>query len=304
MNKRITITVGVSGSGKSTWAHEEWQKNPMSTLIVNRDSIRQALFGYTESNISEYYKGAIGKLEKQVTKYEDVLIHEGLNEGKHVIVDATHLKVEYIERFEFWNVPTTVEWFDVKLKEALTRDMGRVRQVGEEIISKQYSQYITLRNGGIKDFEVKTLNLDSSLRPVYLLDIDGTIAHINGKRSPFEWSKVGLDDLDTSLFPVIEAINYHYSERYGRPKIIVVSGRDEVCSPETIAWLSKNNVDFEEIYMRSQGDFRPDWQVKEEIWRDIATRNNIVGLFDDRLQVVRRARALGLKVFNVEYNNF
>ena len=49
---------------------------------------------------------------------------------------------------------------------------------------------------------------------------------------------------------------------------------------------------------------RPDWVIKEEMWRDLATRYNIVGMFDDRLQVVRRARALGLKVFNVEYNNF
>ncbi len=49
---------------------------------------------------------------------------------------------------------------------------------------------------------------------------------------------------------------------------------------------------------------RPDWIVKEEMWEKISKHNYIIGMYDDRLQVVRRARALSLKVFNVEYNNF
>ena len=48
---------------------------------------------------------------------------------------------------------------------------------------------------------------------------------------------------------------------------------------------------------------RPDWVVKEEMWKNISKQYNIIAMYDDRLQVVRRARALGLKVFNVEYNN-
>ncbi len=58
------------------------------------------------------------------------------------------------------------------------------------------------------------------------------------------------------------------------------------------------------MYIRPEGDQRPDWVVKEEMWRQITKDYHIRGMFDDRLQVVRRARALGLKVFNVEYNNF
>ena len=37
--KKLTIRCGISGSGKSTWAHTEWKKDPLNTTIVNRDKI-------------------------------------------------------------------------------------------------------------------------------------------------------------------------------------------------------------------------------------------------------------------------
>lgn len=300
--KKITITVGVSGSGKSTWAHEQWKENPLSTVVVNRDKIRELLFGFTEESVKDYYSlEGMNSFEKQITKYEDVLINEALIEGKHVIVDATHLRKEYITRFEFWNVPTEVKFFDITLKEALTRNMGRVRQVSEEIIKKQYQQFLNIREEKFT-FEVIELKQDKTLQPVYLLDVDGTIANMNGKRGAFDWKNVGVDDLDESLSPVIEAINAHSGG--GKPKVIVVSGRDTVCKPETVDWLAEHGVGFHDIFMRPMNDYRPDWKIKEEIWRELSKEYNILGLFDDRLQVVRRARSLGLKVFNVEYNNF
>ena len=82
------------------------------------------------------------------------------------------------------------------------------------------------------------------------------------------------------------------------------ASRDGVCLPETKEWLDRMGIHNDEIYIRDRGDQRADWIVKEEMWRKISEDNYIVGMFDDRLQVVRRARALGLKVFNVEYNNF
>ena len=299
--KKITITVGISGSGKSTWAHEQWKADPLNTVLINRDKIRELLFGYTEMTVHQHYSDPnIGKLEKQVTKYEDTLIHEALAEGKHVIVDATHLKRAFIERFKFWNVLVEIKQFDVPLAIAIQRDSLRQRQVGVEVIRRQY---IDFRSLGLKDDEflypVENIKSFADLPPVYLLDIDGTIAHMNGKRGAFDWKNVGVDDLDLNLSPVIDALNrlkYH--------KVIVVSGRDGICQPETLKWLTDNGIEHEELYMRAVGDMRPDWQIKEEIWRELSEKYNILGLFDDRMQVVRRARALGLKVFQVEYNNF
>lgn len=301
MENRITITVGVSGSGKSTWAHEQWAKDPKNIVIVNRDKIREQLFGFTEGTVSEYYdRDDTYSNEKLVTRFEDTMINEALEMGKDVIVDATHLKRAYIERFKYWNVSTTYRMFPVTLKEAEVRDMGRKRRVGAEVIQKQYNRFVQLFKELQKkpiDFTVKSFNNNFGKQDVVIFDIDGTIAH-KGDRSPYDWKSVGRDKVDEPTAQVMDMI------KHSGARVIICTGRDGICLYETERWLKANNLDYDEIYIRTEKDMRPDWVVKEEMWRKIAEKYHIVGMFDDRLQVVRRARALGLKVFNVEYNNF
>jgi hypothetical protein len=89
------------------------------------------------------------------------------------------------------------------------------------------------------------------------------------------------------------------------PKVIVCTGRDGICEKESKQWFKDNHLYLpSKFYIRETGDQRPDWVIKEEMWRDIAKDYHILAMFDDRCQVVDRARALGLKVFQVEYNNF
>lgn len=299
----IKITIGCSNSGKSTYAHKQWQENPGGVVIVNRDKIRELLFSYTEENVSEYYKRPdLNKLEKQVTKYEDTLINEALCEDKTVIIDATHLSEAYIKRHEYWNVPIELVWFDITLKEALTRNMSRKRQVDEDIIIKQYNKYVGLRKNLVSySFSPKIINQSRNLPPCIIYDIDGTIAKMTN-RSPYDWKRVGEDKIISSVVATLDWIN-SIEEKF-RPEVIICTGRDAGCKHETLEWLKHYKLEYNKIYFRPEGDQRPDWVVKEEMWRDITTTNYIVGMYDDRLQVVRRARALGLKVFNVEYNNF
>ncbi len=313
MKGSIEVLIGISGSGKSTYAATRWSKDPLNTVIVNRDKIRELLFGYTEDTIHEYYTGGnIGKLEKQVTRYEDTLINESLQAGKHVIVDATHLKIAYIERYRYWNVPVDFISFDISVDEAMRRMENRNRKVSRDIVQRQSDSFDTLVKVLIDmplDFSPVPFINDVTLEPAYIFDIDGTIAQM-GDRSPYDWHKVGVDSVD---YPTAYAMAMMYQLRkletrnishVKAPKVIICTGRDGASLEATEAWLETNKIDYDEIYIREKGDMRADWIVKEEMWRDIAERNHIVAMFDDRLQVVRRARALGLKVFNVEYNNF
>lgn len=304
MNKgNLIVLCGISGSGKSTYAHEKWEENPLKTAVINRDKIRELLFGYTEQTVSNYYsRPEISKLEKQVTHYEDTLIYEALQQDKTVIVDATHLNKTYLQRFEFFNVPIEYKYFDITLGGAIGRDASRNRSVGDKVISKQYNQYIELQRQGIpvKFDPVEFIN-DSRKYSVFIFDIDNTIAHMKD-RNAYDWQKVGEDILDDKVAELFWALNS--DERYNN--IIFCSGRDEVCREETLDWLKRHlgkNNDYI-LKMRPQGDNRPDWTVKEELWREIAKDYYIEALIDDRNQVVRRARSLGLKVFQVEYGNF
>lgn len=312
MNSRLTILVGISNSGKSTWAHEQWKNDPLNVMIVSRYKIRETLYGYSERTIKDYYlRPDIFSLEKNVTRYEDTLINDALCSGKDVIVDATHLKKAYIERFKYWNVTTEVKTFNVSIVEAVTRDMRRNRQVGDEIIKKQFAQFKSLFNeikDGWIDFTPVTLEQNPNLPICYIFDIDGTLAHIVN-RNVYEWAKVGQDKVDESVKYIIEELFYlRYNDKIyddsQYPKIIICTGRDGIAEYETKKWLNNNGIGYDEFYIRPKGDTRPDWVVKEEVWRTISEKYYIAGIFEDRLQVVRRARALGLKVFNVEYNNF
>lgn len=299
---KLLILVGISGSGKSTFAHKLWADAPNDTTIVNRDKIRELLFGYTEESVNDYYsRNDISSQEKKVTRYEDTLINDALNHGNLVIVDATHLERKYLERYKYWNVPTEIKFFPIDPKVATIRMVDRERQVSKEVINKQYSRYTNLANSLAKnpiDFTPVTFNNDKSNRRCFIFDIDGTLAH-KGDRNPYDWAKVGEDTLDFPTALVAEKIFESWDS-----DIIICTGRDGVCIEETQEWLEDNSIPYDNIYIREKGDMRPDWVIKEEMWREIAEDYYIVGMFDDRLQVVRRARALGLKVFNVAYNNF
>lgn len=154
MNKKIIVTIGISGSGKSTWAHNQWLKDPLNTVVINRDKIRELLFSYTEESVSEYYKRPDSfKLEGIVTEYEDLLISAGVINGKTVIVDATHLSKKYIERHNVYNVPVEKMFFDTPLELALKRNSMRVRKVNEDIIKMQFAKYKQLKKEFINESE-------------------------------------------------------------------------------------------------------------------------------------------------------
>ena len=95
MNQILILTVGLPRSGKSTWAHKQ------GCPVVNRDAIRLALHG----------QPFILNAEPMVTAIEEYMVKSLFLAGhKKVIVDATHLKRKYIERWDAgpWDLQTHV----------------------------------------------------------------------------------------------------------------------------------------------------------------------------------------------------
>lgn len=141
----IILTVGVSGSGKSTYACSLVDNNP-DYVRVNRDEVRAMLFGFMRpEDHSAYYKSkGIGKKEELVTEVEDNIIMAALHIGKNVIVDATHLKMKYINRFRKLGHPVELHIFNPPLETCVDRDRLRERTVGREIIERQYDSLMKL----------------------------------------------------------------------------------------------------------------------------------------------------------------
>lgn len=302
--RKILVMVGISGSGKSTFAKRLYESKPEEHMIVNRDKIRELLFGYTEETIGSYYsRPDMFKCEGEVTKYEDLLIKQGLQDNKTVIVDATHLKIKYLNRFKSFNVQVDYVPLNVDVKVCKDRDSKRVRQVGANIIDRQYKQFQNLcKQTDFSSYIPKTENdlrfEHSAEKPdCVIFDIDGTLAKMDG-RSPFDWSRVEEDELNQPVYTA------YLAHRALGNVIVVCTGRDGCCASETKSWLAKKDVDYDEFHIREANDCRKDYVIKEELWSDISSRYNIVCIYDDRDQVVHHARSLGIPSFQVDYGNF
>jgi hypothetical protein len=136
-----------------------------------------------------------------------------------------------------------------------------------------------------------------------LVDIDGTLAHMgkveDGRRGPFDWDRVDEDDPDMTI---IELVRVLYGGGYD---ILLVSGRMEAARIGTKRWLSGHGLGGMPLYMRADGDFRPDTEVKAEIFkREIAPHYTVPFVLDDRDSVVKMWRGLGLKVLQVAEGDF
>lgn len=136
--------------------------------------------------------------------------------------------------------------------------------------------------------------------PAIIVDIDGTIAKMVD-RGPFEWSKVGSDQ---PIEPIIDLV-YLLSDFY---PILFLSGRDEICRPQTEKWLEQNTYikSYSKLFMRPQGNNEKDSIIKRRIY-DTKIKNvyDVRYVLDDRDQVVKMWREeLGLTCLQVAYGNF
>ena len=82
--------------------------------------------------------------------------------------------------------------------------------------------------------------------------------------------------------------------------IIYVSGRPAEWEFLTTHWLRLHGLPDGKMYMRSNGDHRPDDVIKKEIYdRDIDPSYRIIACYDDRPRIIRMWRSLGLHVVDV-----
>lgn len=297
---KLIILRGISGSGKSTWA-ESQAGHP---VIVSRDRIRMATFG-TEDFIDENF----------ITKVEHAAIAAGLASGRDVIVDNTNIQPKYIKAqaeigFKA-GAEVEVKMFDVSLPVALARNSSRAvrggRNVPEDVIRKQHE-----RLQGTKNFQLevpkppKPYHGTPGKQKAFLVDVDGTLAHMRDYRGPFDWAKVGLDDVDEVVSNIVWDIWAGSQERStGNYEVIVMSGRDEVCRKETAEWLDLHAIPYTHLFMRPENDMRKDNIIKAELF-DKYVRDNfdVQFVLDDRNQVVDMWREMGLTCLQVAPGDF
>lgn len=290
---KAIITVGVSGSGKSTWAEEfikdEYKQSQTEWFRIERDCIRRQLhFKKTGEEFS--WNTWNMKWEREVTDIHQNNILSCANSNRNIIVSDTNLTPRFrnrlLEYLKSLGYMVEVRDFPITWEEAIKRDLGRKYSVGASVISKQFENWYEYSGR-------RTASFVPNLPDAIIVDIDGTLAH-KCDRDIYDASMAFHDAVDVEVREMV--IAYH---KMGC-KVIVVTGRRAEDAEVTFRWMQRHAIPHDALFTRSSGDLRGDEIVKEEIYfTHIDPFYNVRSVFDDRPKVCRMWRSLGLKVFQV-----
>ena len=143
-----------------------------------------------------------------------------------------------------------------------------------------------------------------------IFDLDGTLALIDERRAlaakpdgKINWKVFFAPEniaLDKPNEPVIEMFKCLADRGF---EMIILSGRDAISRTETRLWLKEHGIFPDILWMRPQGSFTPDNELKQT-WLDEIGVDNVFCVFDDRDKVVQMWRDNGLTCFQVAPGNF
>lgn len=307
MNNMI-ITRGFPASGKTTWASSWVAENPDNRVNINRDDLR-AVVGCVPIGDKNQ--------EDMVTSMSQAMLDSALKQGKDIVVSNTNLKASLVKDLLVQGIKAgytvSVKDFIVDIDELVARDAVREDSVGASVIHKMNKRFpyknwvpesVLIEQATNKAHGVKfaPLNNDPSLPPAVICDMDGTLAHMNG-RSPYDFMSAGEDTLNKPVASTIKALHDAGNT------IIIFSGREDVCRNITEKWLDDNGIPWDALYMRASGDKRKDDIVKYEmIVNNIVDKHHITCWMDDRNQVVDMVRKVfpnePTLCFQVNYGDF
>lgn len=294
--QKIILTRGLPASGKSTWAKEQVAKGNGKVKRVNKDDLRDMIDAGIWSKTNE----------QMILNARDALVTLFISnkEVETVIVDDTNFEEKHFNTMvgfadsytKLCNRDITVEYkdfLDVSLDECIHRDSLRTKPVGEKVIKGMHQRYI---------LPILQRNIGPNTKgDSIIVDVDGTISFNGGHRNWYDYEKV-IDD--EPIIPIINLVKMYKQNNY---KIIIVSAREGTpeCIAATTEWLKKQNIIYDELFMRKAGDYRRDSLVKEEIYNTfIKGKFNVEIVLDDRSSVVSKWRELGLRCAQVAPGDF
>lgn len=145
-----------------------------------------------------------------------------------------------------------------------------------------------------------------SARPLYIFDLDGTLALIDHRRHLVEgrhkdWKACSEDAPNLPVLSIVRALHELGAD------IWIFSGRSDEVWDETAAWLSQHMAfTFWSLTMRVEGDYTPDEALKRKWLHAMSEedRARLVAVFDDRDKVVKMWRDEGVPCFQVAKGEF
>lgn len=307
---QMIIYRGFPASGKSTKAREWVAQDPENRIEINRDNTR-ILIGVT-GKLGDKHQEAL------VTSINDDILNQSVAAGKDIVISNTNLRVKYVKTFvrialeNDYDV-SIVDFKELDLDELLARDANRDDPAGEKAIRAMWEKFPYNRWMSAEKIinEVKKkieedgddkftpYRNDPTLPWAIIVDVDGTIANHTGVRNVYDYSQVYYDTPHEDIIRLVQL------EAATGTKVIIMSGREDCCKEDTIRWLEKYDVPFDDVFMRKTGDKRPDYIIKDELIRENVQDNyHVIYGLDDRNSVVNHNREMGYRILAVAPGDF
>jgi predicted ABC-type ATPase len=316
MSLTCYIIRGLSGSGKSTLARTLADpKNIFCTddlfMVKGEYKFDARLLGpYHEKNFNRFLNAIRSKVSPVVVDNTGIVLSEVRNYWVRAKKEGYDVKIVEPDN-ELW-VECSKELSAGKLSGRLISQLAarNTHGVGIDIIQRRANLWVTTAKM-VEELEAGLIVYNPALPDCMLCDIDGTVA-IKGKRSAYDWARVGEDTVNKAVVDLLlstsrteDDYNGYGFKSFDTP-IIFFSGRDSVCYPETRKWLDINGFKNCPLYMRPENNSESDVIIKSRMFDEhIRGKYNVSAVFDDRNGVVSMWRnELGLTCLQVGEGDF
>ena len=131
------MTIGIPGSGKTTWVKEYKKQHPYAH-VISTDKIRQELTGHIDCdpNQNEWIHGEAKRRVKQILDNPN----DSIGMGPEIVVDSTNVDVdEWLAYKKLGASVIIAKLFDVDVDTAMKQQFGRDRIVPRFVLEDKYT---------------------------------------------------------------------------------------------------------------------------------------------------------------------
>lgn len=147
------------------------------------------------------------------------------------------------------------------------------------------------------------------MNDIYVFDIDGTLADNQHRVHYLEGDKkdwdgfFGAQEHDTVNYGTVQILDALVAQDH---PIILLTGRGEELREGTVQWLAENEIDYDVLIMRPEGNREGDDVLKIRQLEEYVNKwGGVVRcIFDDRKRVVQAFRKKGYLVHHVAEGDF